>query len=98
MEIVVERDIRNELLGRREIEFTVRFDGPTPSRVQILGKLAAMLNAKENQVALDSLKTSFGMTSCKGKARIYDTEEQRNRTERAFLLSRGIPKPKEGEA
>jgi len=95
MEIEVTRDNRNELLGRREVDFVFRFDGSTPSRLQVLGKLAAMLNAKENQVALDSLKTSFGMTSCTGNARIYDTEELRNRTEREFLLKRGVPKPKE---
>ncbi len=95
MEIVVTRDARNELLGRREVDFVLRFDGPTPSRMQVQAKLAAMLNAKENQVALDTLRTSFGMTSCTGKARIYDTEERRNMTERQFLLKRGIPKPKE---
>ncbi|MCQ8893346.1 MAG: 30S ribosomal protein S24e [Methanolinea sp.] len=95
MDIEVTRDTRNELLGRREVDFVLRFDGPTPSRMQVLGKVAAILNVKENQVALDSLKTSFGMTSCTGKARIYDTEDIRNRVERPFLLSRGVPKPKE---
>jgi len=95
MEIEVTRDSRNELLGRREVDFALRFEGPTPSRMQVLAKLAAMLNAKENQLALDTLKMSFGMTSCTGKARVYDTEEGRNKTERQFLLKRGFPKPKE---
>lgn len=95
MEIEVTRETRNELLGRREVEFVLHFDGPTPSRIQVLGKLAAMLNTKENLLALDSMKTQFGMTSCSGQARIYDTEEGRNKTEREFLLRRGVPKPKE---
>lgn len=95
MEFEVTRDTRNELLERREVEFALRFDGSTPSRLQVIGKLSALLNVNEKQVALDSLKTGFGRTECTGRARIYDTEDRRNRTERSFLLSRGIPKPKE---
>jgi small subunit ribosomal protein S24e len=95
MEFEVTRDIRNELLGRREVDFSLSFDGATPSRMQVVGKLAAVLNVPEKQVALDSLKTSFGLTACTGSARVYDTEERRNQIERAFVLTRGVPKPKE---
>ena len=74
MEFEVTRDTRNELLGRREVDFSLSFDGATPSRMQVLGKLAAVLNVPEKQVVLDSLKTSFGLTACTGSARVYDTE------------------------
>jgi small subunit ribosomal protein S24e len=63
--------------------------------MQIIGKLCALLNVKENQVTLDSLNSSFGKTVIRGSARIYDTEEGRNRTERPYLAARGMPKPKE---
>ncbi|OPX73076.1 MAG: 30S ribosomal protein S24e [Methanoregulaceae archaeon PtaB.Bin108] len=95
MEFEVTRDTRNELLGRREVDFSLSFDGATPSRMQVVGKLAAVLNVPEKQVVLDSLKTSFGLTACTGSARVYDTEERRNQIERSFLLKRGVPKPKE---
>lgn len=95
MEFKVTRDTRNELLGRREVDFSLSFDGPTPSRMQVVGKIAAVMNVPEKQVVLDSMKTSFGMTACTGRARVYDSEERRNTTERSFLLTRGIPKPKE---
>ncbi len=95
MEFEVTRDTRNELLGRREVDFSLSFDGATPSRMQIVGKIAAVLNVPEKQVVLDSLKSSFGLTACTGSARVYDTEERRNQIEHAFLLARGVPKPKE---
>jgi small subunit ribosomal protein S24e len=95
MDFEVTRDTRNELLSRREVDFSLRFDGPTPSRTQVTGKLSALLNVNEKLLVLDSLKTSFGMTELSGKVRVYDTEEQRARTERAFLMNRGIPKAKE---
>jgi small subunit ribosomal protein S24e len=95
MDFEVSRDTRNELLSRREVDFSLRFEGPTPSRTQIIGKLAATLNVNEKLLVLDSLKTSFGVTQLTGKARIYDSEEQKAKTERAFLMTRGMPKAKE---
>jgi small subunit ribosomal protein S24e len=98
MEFVITRDKRNELLSRRELEFTLRFDGATPSRTQIIGKLCALINANEKHAVLDRLRTSFGKMELKGSARVYDTPEARDRTERGFLMTRGMPKPKEEAA
>ncbi|MCX6697288.1 MAG: 30S ribosomal protein S24e, partial [Methanoregula sp.] len=44
MDFEIESDKRNELLSRREIKFTLKYDGATPSRMQITGKLCALLN------------------------------------------------------
>jgi small subunit ribosomal protein S24e len=96
MEFEITKDTRNELLMRREVDYTLRFTGPTPSRIQIGGKLAAILNVTEKQLALDSLRTRYGRMELRGSARIYDSEEARNKTERSFIMARGIPKPKEG--
>ncbi|HUU75301.1 MAG TPA: 30S ribosomal protein S24e [Methanoregulaceae archaeon] len=98
MEFEVTRDIRNELLGRREVDYCLRFDGPTPSRMQVIGKLAAQFNVNEKQMVLDSMKTSFGMTELRGSARIYESEEDKVKIERAYLTARGQPKKKEEEA
>ena len=95
MEFEITNDRRNELLMRREVDYTLRFTGPTPSRVQIGAKLAAILNVKENQIALDSLRTRYGRMELKGKVRVYDSDEARQKTERSYLTARGIPKPKE---
>jgi small subunit ribosomal protein S24e len=95
MDFDVTRDTRNELLARREVDFRLRFEGPTPSRMQVIGKLAAGLNVNEKLLVLDTMKTSFGKTELTGMARVYDTEEQKSKTERAYLSTRGMPKPKE---
>jgi small subunit ribosomal protein S24e len=98
MEFEITKDKRNELLMRRELNFVLRYDGATPSRMQISGKLAALLNTNENLMVIDSLNTSFGKMQLTGNVRIYDSEETKLKTERAFLMSRGVPKPKEEAA
>ena len=95
MDFEITSDKRNELLSRREVQFTLKYDGATPSRMQIIGKLCALLNVKEHQVTIDTLHSSFGKTELIGTARVYDSEESRNKTERPHLAARGMPKPKE---
>jgi small subunit ribosomal protein S24e len=95
MDFKIESDKRNELLSRREVEFTLTYDGATPSRTQIIGKLCALLNVKEPQIVLDSLKSNFGKTVVTGQARVYETEDAKKKTERPYLSARGMPKPKE---
>ena len=95
MDFEIISDKRNELLSRREVQFNLKYDGATPSRMQTIGKLCALLNVKENQVTLDTLHSSFVKTEISGTARIYDNEEGRSKTERSYLAARGMPKPKE---
>ncbi|MDN7025054.1 30S ribosomal protein S24e [Methanoculleus sp. FWC-SCC1] len=89
MDFAFTRDERNKLLNRREVAFTLTFEGATPSRQNIQSKIAALLNQKEDLVVLDSLKTSFGKMEVTGVARIYDDEESKQRTEREYLVKRG---------
>jgi small subunit ribosomal protein S24e len=97
MEIEVVKDCRNDLLGRREIEFLLSYDGATPARTKVQGKLSAVLSLKENLVVIDSMKTSFGAPRLRGTARVYDSEEGKVKTERPYLSARGKPKAQEGE-
>ena len=92
MDFEITHDLRNELLNRRELSFTLTFDGPTPSRKSIQEKLAAMLNKNENLLVLDLARTRFGKIELLGRARIYDDEESKTSTEREYLLKRGEPK------
>jgi small subunit ribosomal protein S24e len=89
MDITITDDTRNELLQRREILFQVAYEGPTPSRQQVLDKLTALLNLNPSLTLIDSLRTRFGKTEIKGTARVYDTEEMKIRIERPYLLQRG---------
>jgi small subunit ribosomal protein S24e len=89
------RDERNELLNRRELGFVLTFEGPTPSRRDILGKLCALQNVDETLVVLDSLKTKFGKQELVGDARIYDDEETKLRLEPEHLQKRGVTEQEE---
>ena len=66
----------NKLLGRTEVEFKVKGSKATPSRKDLRGKLAALLNSKEQQVVVDSVKQEFGSGEIAGTARIYNEEEK----------------------
>jgi small subunit ribosomal protein S24e len=83
MEITITEDKRNEIF------FRVTYEGPTPSRQQVLDKLTALLNLTANLTVIDSLTTRFGKTEVTGKARVYDTEDMKVQIERPYLLQRG---------
>ena len=92
MEFKITRDVRNEVLKRRELEFVLTFNGPTPSRKSVQEKLAALQNRDESLIVLDLERTRFGKMELLGRARIYDDEETKVSTEREYLLKRGKPK------
>lgn len=89
---------RNALLNRSELSFILTFEGATPSRAHILGKLCALKNLDENLVVLDSLKSGFGKEEISSTVRIYDDEESKLRIEPAYLLKRGKKAETESEA
>jgi small subunit ribosomal protein S24e len=98
MEFEFIRDERNELLARRELDFVLTFEGATPSRQEILGKICALKNIDEQVIVLDSLKTTFGKQEILGTVRVYDDAETLNTTERDYLMKRSQVKAEEEEA
>lgn len=98
MDFEFARDEYNGLLKRRELEFLLTFEGATPSRREILGKLCALQNVPENCVVLDSLKTSFGKQELNGFVRIYEDVETLKATEPDYLIERSsAPESSESE-
>lgn len=89
MEILITSDKKNELLSRREVEFTITYNGATPTRKMVQAKIAAMVNAGKDQVVLDTMKSRFGISILKGSARIYEKSEDLRKIERSYLMARG---------
>lgn len=89
MEFSITSDKQNELLSRRELEFTITYTGATPTRKLVHAKLAATVNAGKDQVVLDSMKSRFGITVLKGSARVYQSKDDLVKLERAYLMTRG---------
>jgi len=101
MEIKIVKDLENKLLNRSELDFTVEYEGPTPSRVDVRKKLAALLNKNVNLVIIQKMESEYGHQLVKGYAKVYQTEERMKQIENEYVLQRNtIPEEpaKEGAA
>lgn len=75
MEIEILEEKENPLLERREIRFKAVYDGETPSRKMVKGKLTAVLNADEKLTILDNIESEYGKTVANGYVKIYANQE-----------------------
>jgi small subunit ribosomal protein S24e len=94
MDIKILKDKKNELLNRRELDFTVKYEGPTPSRNDVRNKLAAMLNAPVELLVIQRIKTEYGMQEGKGYAKLYEDANRMKAVELEHVLKRN-PTPGE---
>ncbi|EHQ35317.1 30S ribosomal protein S24e [Methanoplanus limicola] len=97
MDFVFVKEEENKLLNRTELDFVINYEGATPSRKEILGKLCAMRNVPVTNCVVDSLKSEFGKQEIIAKARIYTDAEALKSTELDYLVSRNSAAP-EAEA
>lgn len=88
MDIKILKDKKNELLNRRELDFTVKYEGPTPSRNDVRNKLAAMLNAPVDLLVIQRIKTEYGMQEGKGYAKLYENADRMKAIELEHVLKR----------
>lgn len=95
MEIQIIKDKTNSLLNRREISLRVK-DKSTPSRIEVKGKLAALLNSKPELIVIERLDTIYGKQELMGTACIYQAEERLKQLAHQHLIARDAPKAKEG--
>jgi len=96
MEVQIIKDKTNPILKRREISIKVK-DKITPSRIEVKGKLAALLNSKPELIVIERLGTVYGKQELAGTACIYQTEERLKQLAHEHLVARDAPKVKEGE-
>ncbi len=95
MEVQIIKDKTNPILKRREISIKVK-DKITPSRIEVKGKLAALLNSKPELIVIERLGTVYGKQELAGTACIYQTEERLKQLAHEHLVARDAPKVKEG--
>lgn len=94
MEIEITKDEKNKLLKRKQVRFTVSFDGPTPSRQEVRALLCKKLHAKEELTVIDRLAQGFGSTVLDGYAKVYDDPEAL-KMELEYKIKRSEPKKAE---
>ncbi|MBP2133376.1 small subunit ribosomal protein S24e [Methanomicrobium sp. W14] len=88
MDFEFTRDEENKLLNRTELDFVLKYEGATPSRKEILGKLCALRNADPKKCVVDSLEGEFGKQEIVASARIYENEEDLKATELDYVVKR----------
>ncbi|MDO8627607.1 MAG: 30S ribosomal protein S24e [Candidatus Diapherotrites archaeon] len=102
MKLELVKNNENSLLSRKEIDFLVEDVKTTPSRKDIVEKLAAQLGCEKSLVIVDNIKTIYGQTSVTGFAKVYKDKKALDRTELAFKLKRhnaeGAKEEKKAEA
>ncbi|MDD4300213.1 MAG: 30S ribosomal protein S24e [Methanomicrobium sp.] len=98
MDFEFTRDEENKLLNRTELDFVLKYEGATPSRKEILGKLCALRNVNPNNCVVDSLEGEFGKQELVATARIYESEEMLLATELEYVVKRCRPEEKSEEA
>ncbi|MCL2141276.1 MAG: 30S ribosomal protein S24e [Methanimicrococcus sp.] len=88
MEIKIIKDLQNKLLNRSELDFTVEYEGPTPSRADVRKKLAALLNKDLELVLIQKMEAEYGVQLVKGYAKIYESEDRMKQVENEHILLR----------
>ncbi|MDK2834301.1 MAG: small subunit ribosomal protein S24e, partial [Methanolobus sp.] len=72
MDLKITKDNTNALLNRREMNFSVTYEGPTPARSVIRGKIAAMLNVPLDLVVVHKMGNEFGKQALEAYVKIYE--------------------------
>ncbi len=88
MDLSVDLRSKNELLGRDDVSFTVKFEGAVPPRKQVREALSTAIGANAGQVVLVRLRGGFGVRTVKGLAHAYLSTEAMNKNEKKHLLIR----------
>jgi len=92
MEINIDNKRNNPLLNRTEIHFTVIHKGEkTPDRELVRTELAEKLNAKKENVVVNYINPSFGLSESIGYAKVYDSKKGMEELERKYVLKRNTP-------
>lgn len=98
MEVEIVEKTENPLLQRIDVRFKISHSGaPTPKRMEVKEKLAAMLQVQQNLIVIEKMASVHGKSETNGIARAYQSEEKMKALEPEHLLKRGIPKEKPKE-
>lgn len=96
MEIEINSKRNNPFFNRTEIHFTVYHDNDgTPNREIIRSELAEKMNAKKENIIIDSINSMFGVHQSRGYAKVYTSREKAENLEHEYILKRNQVKGKQ---
>lgn len=89
MEIKILSETDNRLLLRKEYTGQITHTNePTPKRLEVREKVAALTNSKPDQTVVTGIKSEFGIGFSKLTFRVYDSIEMMNKIELPYMLKR----------
>ncbi len=98
MELSVDMRSKNEILGREDITFTVKFDAAIPSRKQVREALSSATGLPAGQIVLVRLRGGFGIRAAKGLAHAYAKVDDLKNERRYLLIRDGLAQKEEKKA
>lgn len=96
VKILDEKD--NKILNRKELRFEINGMKTSPSRKDLIKKIAAMKNANEENVIIGVISHRFGETKAIAEARIYSNKDYLKRIEVKPVVIKHLGAEKKPEA
>ncbi|MBN2111371.1 MAG: 30S ribosomal protein S24e [Methanosarcinaceae archaeon] len=94
MDIRIIKEKNNAILNRRELNLDIGFKGATPSRDQVKGKIAAMLNVPLELVIIQKMEKEFGKQAVSAYVKVYENADRMKQIEADYVLKRNVlPEP-----
>lgn len=84
----------NPLLLRQEIEFSIREVSKTPSRKEVIERLAALTDKDASMIVVDKIVQGFGSKDAVGYAKAYNSKDALEKIEPSYKQKRGEKKEK----
>lgn len=98
MEIEITEKKNNPFFKRTEVHFIISHENQgTPNQAIIRNELASELNAKKENIIIESIDSSFGIQQTKGYAKVYSSRKEAESIERKHLLKRNRAQEKKPE-
>ena len=87
MKIEYDNKFVNPLFSRTEVNFVIVHDGVTPSRVDVIKKIAEEFKSSDDLIILDYIRQPYGVKRCFGRAKVYNDVDSM-KIEPKYLVSR----------
>lgn len=92
MEIIIKSDNLNKLLSRRELNLLIKYEGATPSRMEIKEKLAALINVDLDLTLIQKISSKYGQEEANCIAKVYFNRDQLEKIEEKYIISKNNKK------
>jgi len=88
MNIKIETETINPLLGRKELTVKIDNQGATPTNAEFITTLSSAIKADSSLIVVDKIAQTFGSQKSMAHVKVYDSEEAKLKVE---------PQPKKKE-